>query len=188
MKKLKFFYGTMNVGKSTLLLQQNYNNLKKNIKTLILIPNISSKIGIINSRIGLKEKARRITEKTNIFKSVNTFKKKPKEILIDEAQFLTKKHIFELIGIVDILKINVSTYGLRTDFKSKIFEGSKYLFSFADEIIEINTICQCGKKAIMNAKIFNQKKIIHGQTIDIDKNIYKPVCRYHFFNFKKINN
>ncbi|MCB1712480.1 MAG: thymidine kinase [Candidatus Riesia sp.] len=185
MKKLKFYYGTMNAGKSTLLLQQHYNNSKKHILTFILVPATGNKMGMINSRIGLKKKAKKILNNTNIFTYIGSLKKKPKEILIDEAQFLTKKHIFELISIVDILKINVSAYGLRTDFRSKLFDSSKYLLTLADEIIEIKTTCKCGKKAIMNAKIIHNQKIIHGNQINIDKNIYRPLCRYHFFNFKK---
>jgi len=187
MAKLYFFYSTMNAGKTTLLLQYNYNYKEKNIKTLLFVPSIANKNGIIKSRIGLKENAIKITTDFNIFKYIKNYKIKLKYILVDEVQFLNKKHIFELISIVDILKISVLTYGLRTDFKSNLFEGSKYLLALSDKIIELKTICQCGRKAIMNAKT-NKKnqKILHGEQIDTNKKIYMSLCRYHYYNTNKL--
>ncbi len=186
MAKLHFYYATMNAGKTTLLLQNNYNNEEKKINTLLLIPNITSKNGIIYSRIGISRKAILINEHLNLFLFLTKLIKKPKIILIDEVQFLTKKQIFELISIVDILKINIFTYGLRTDFKGNLFNGSKYLLAFADKIIEIKSICKCGDKAIMNLRIKNGQKAIHGNLIDLNKDHYVSVCRYHFYNFLKL--
>ena len=186
MSKLYFFYSAMNAGKTTQLLQYNYNCLEKNMKTLLFIPNIVNKNGIITSRIGLKKQAIKITDNFNIFKYIKNYKIKITHVLIDEAQFLKKKHIYELISIVDILKISVLTYGLRTDFKSNLFEGSKYLLALSDKLIEIKTLCKCGKKAIMNAKIHEKKKVLHGKQIDINKKIYISVCRYHYFNLKNL--
>lgn len=175
----------MNAGKTTSLLQCNYNYTKMKIKTLLLIPKIANKKGYIISRIGLKKKATIIDENLNIFKYIKN-KKKIKIIFIDEAQFLSKKNIYEIMSVVDILKIPVFTYGLRTDFKSHLFEGSKYLLTLADKIIELKTLCsKCVKKATMNVKINENKKIINGKQIDINKNKYLPVCRYHYYTFNK---
>lgn len=187
MKKLYFFYSTMNAGKTALLLQFNHNCIKRNINTIILTTNTTTKNIYIESRIGLKKIALPITYKTKIFDYIKKYKYMIKNILIDEAQFLTNKQVYELSKIVDHLNINVYTYGLKTNFKMNLFEGSKYLLIFADKIIEIKTLCKCGKKAIANAKI-NQfgQKIIHGNIINLNKKIYIPVCRYHYINFNKL--
>lgn len=184
MAKLYFFYSTMNAGKSTQLLQFIYNCSKRNINTLSLIVNVTNKKICIESRIGIKKIAIEITNKINIFKYIKKYKHMVNYILIDEAQFLTKKHIFELITIVDHLKINVLTYGLKTDFKFNLFKASKHLLSLSDEIIEIKTLCKCGKKATANARI-NKKgeKTTTGKQINLNKKIYIPLCRYHYFNF-----
>ena len=177
----------MNAGKTTLLLQHKYKNDEKNFETIILIPYTANTDGLIISRIGITKQAIILLKHTNIFKYIKNLKKKPKHILIDEVQFLEKKQIYEIICIVDILHISVFTYGLRTDFKSQLFNATKYLFSFADKIVEIKTICNCGKKAIMNAKFNNNKKIVHGNQIDINKKSYIPLCRYHYYNTTKLN-
>jgi len=174
----------MNAGKSTALLQYNHNYTERNFKTLLFVPKISDENGIIISRLGIKKKAIIIDEDLNIFKFIKKYKKPIHSILIDEVQFLKKKHIFEIISIVDILQISVLTYGLRTDFKSKLFEGSKYLLALSDKLIEIKTLCKCGEKAIMNAKISNEKKILYGKQINTNKSLYIPVCRKHYYNLK----
>ena len=187
MSYLHFIYSAMNAGKTTSLLQYNHMYKNLNLQTLLLIPKIASKDGFIISRLGLKKKAKIIDDDLNIFKHVRK-NKNIKIILIDEAQFLSKKHIYELIGITDKLKIPVLTYGLKTDFKSKLFLGSKYLLELADKIIELKTLCsKCCKKATMNVKFNKKKKLITGNQIDINKNIYLPVCRYHYYNFNGRN-
>lgn len=185
MTKLYFFYSTMNAGKTTSLLQCNYNYRKVKMKTLLLIPKIGKNDGMIISRLGIKKKAKTIDENLNLFKYTKNLKNID-IIFIDEAQFLSKKNIYEIICIVDILNIPVFAYGLKTDFKSKLFDGSKYLLALADKIIEIKTICsRCTKKAIMNVKIKNNnKKTIRGNQIDLNKNKYLPVCRKHYYMFK----
>ncbi len=187
MPKLYFFYSAMDAGKTTILIQFSYNYIKKNIKALIFLSNIVNKNGKIASRIGLKKRAIIITDDFNIFKYLKNHKKKIQKILIDEAQFLKKKHIFQLVSVVDILKISVLTYGLRTDFRGKLFEGSKYLFTLADKIIEVKSLCECGRKAIMNAKIDKyKKKILHGPQVDLDKEKYISLCRYHFYRLNEL--
>lgn len=184
MAELFFFYSTMNAGKTTALLQLHHNYSKNNLNTLLFIPEISDKKGIIMSRIGLNKKATIIKNDFNIFKFTKQTKSIITSILIDEVQFLTKKHIFQLVAIVDILHISVFTYGLKTDFKSKLFEASKYLLALSDKLIEIKTLCKCGKKAIMNARINENKKILYGKQIDINKKNYIPLCRKHYYKTK----
>lgn len=184
MTELHFYYSAMDAGKTTALLQLEHIYKKKQFETLILIPKISNKNGIVKSRIGIKAQGVAIDEKFNIFKYIKK-KKKKLIIFIDEAQFLKKKQIFQLTQIVDILNMPVLTYGLRTDFKGKLFEGSKYLLSLADKLIEIKTICYCGKKATMNVKIDEKgNKICNGKQIDTKKNSYISTCRNHFYNYK----
>lgn len=183
MAKLHFYYSTMNAGKTTLLLQTHYNNKKMKINTLLCISEIGSCDGIIRSRIGLHERAMILYNNINLFKYVRSLSFYPRLILVDEAQFLVKKQVFELLAIVDILNISVFTYGLRTDFRGRLFEGSKYLLSFSDKIIEIKSVCYCGNKAIMTARMEEGKKKIGGNQIDLSKKKYVSFCRYHYYNF-----
>lgn len=184
MARLYFFYSTMNAGKTTALLQCYHNYTESNFNTLLFVPEISDKKGMITSRLGLTKKAIIIKPHFNIFKFVKKYDKNLTSILIDEAQFLKKKHIFEIIAIVDILKISVLTYGLRTDFKSKLFEASKYLLALSDKLIEIKTLCKCGKKAVMNARLDKNKKTLHGKQINTNKKLYIPLCRQHYYQTK----
>lgn len=183
MAKLHFYYSTMNAGKTTLLLQTYHTNNNKKINTLLCISEIASKDGIIRSRLGLCKKATVLYNNLNLFKYVKKLSSYPKLILIDEAQFLRKKHVFELLALVDLLNINVFTYGLRTDFRGRLFEGSKYLLALSDKIIEIKSVCYCGNKSIMTARVEHGKKISNGNQIDLSKNKYMSFCRYHYYHF-----
>ncbi len=183
MSRLVFFYSAMNAGKSTLLLQKNYNCISNNIPTLLFIPFIVNNNGFIESRLKISEKAIIIKNDFNLFNYVNKLFFIPKIVFVDEVQFLNKKHIFELIAIVDILKIDVYTYGLRTDFRGKLFNGSKYLLALADKLVEVKTACFCGKKAIMNVMVDNKKKKLSGSQICLDKKKYISCCRFHYYNF-----
>jgi len=151
--KLYFYYSTMNAGKTTSLLQ-TYNNYKeKKFNALIFIPKIASNNGIIKSRIGIYEYGKIMNDNFNIFKYIKNYDKNIIDIIfIDEVQFLKKKQILQLTCIVDYINIPILTYGLRTDFKSELFEGSKYLLALADKIIELKTVCYCGNKAINEFK------------------------------------
>ena len=182
MGKLYFYYSAMNAGKSVHLLQHNYNNKEKEIKTLVFLPDVSNS-NFITSRIGISYKAILISKDLNLFIYIRQLKIKPTVILIDEVQFLTKKQVFELIAIVDNLNITIFTYGLRTDFKSKLFEASKFLLALADKIIEIKSTCKCGNKAIMNARVLKNKKVVSGSQVDLDKKKYVSFCRKHYFKF-----
>lgn len=186
MAKLHFFYSTMNAGKSTSLLQSNHNYKESNLDTMIFLPdetNKSSK-GQIVSRIGLKAKAV-IADKTFNFISYIKKNKSPKLscVLIDEAQFLSKVQIRQLGEVADKLNIPVMCYGIRTDFRGELFEGSSELLALADNLIELKTICyDCGRKATMVVRVDENGKVVtEGSKIQIGGNdLYTPVCRKHF--------
>lgn len=187
MAKLYFYYSAMNAGKSTALLQASYNYQERGLETLLFAPAIDDrdKLGWITSRIGLRAKASLFAPHENLLKQVEAHlnqKKELKCVLIDEAQFLTKKQVLQLTLVVDRLKIPVLCYGLRSDFRAEPFEGSLYLLIWADEINEIKTVCYCGRKAIMNIRFDAENhKITEGKQIEIGGNErYVSVCRKHF--------
>ena len=187
MAKLHFFYSTMNAGKSTALLQSNHNYKESNLKTMLFIPEElkeKSECKII-SRIGLEAKAIIADKKYNFLEEIK--KNNPKEIsciFVDEAQFLSKEQVHNLGQVADELSIPVMCYGIRTDFQGKLFEGSKYLLAWADNIKEIKTICWCGRKATMIVRVSEDGKIVEeGDQILIGGNeTYISLCRKHFFS------
>jgi len=186
MAKLHFFYSTMNAGKSTSLLQSNHNYLESNLDTIIFLPdetNKSSK-GQIVSRIGLKAKAVIADKDFNFIMYIKKNKtSKLSCILIDEAQFLSKIQIRQLGEVADKLNIPVMCYGIRTDFRGELFEGSSELLALADNLIELKTICyDCGRKATMVVRVDKDGGVVtEGSKIQIGGNDqYTPVCRKHF--------
>jgi len=187
MAKLYFNYSSMNAGKSTMLLQANHNYLERGLMPVIYTSHLENRFSEneIVSRIGLKHKSNIFTTKTNIYKDISKLSDKLSVdcLLIDEAQFLTKDQVKQLGIIVDKLDIPVMTFGIRTDFQGNLFEGSKYLLAWADNLKEIKTICHCGRKATMVLKINSSGKIIlEGTQIDIGgQEKYVSVCRKHFF-------
>jgi thymidine kinase len=191
MSKLYFKYGTISSGKTLDLLKVVYNYEENNLKTVLLTSQIDDRYGnnIIKSRTGISKDAISIDEKINIYNIINDINNFDKIscVLVDEVQFFTKEHIYQLSDIVDILNIPVICYGLRNDFRLKPFEASSYLMMIADEIEEIKTICSyCGtKKATINGKFLNDKLIIEGEQIEIGGNEkYKPLCRKCYNNLK----
>ncbi len=187
MAKLYFNYSSMNAGKSTMLLQANHNYLERGLMPVIYTSHLENRFSEneIVSRIGLKHKSNIFTTKTDIYKDISKLSNKFSVdcLLIDEAQFLTKDQVKQLGIIVDKLDIPVMTFGIRTDFQGNLFEGSKYLLAWADNLKEIKTICHCGRKATMVLKINSSGKIIlEGTQIDIGgQEKYVSVCRKHFF-------
>ena len=139
---------------------------------------------IVRSRIGLETDAKTIGAKDNLFLLIEkTNRKNPLScVLLDEAQFLTKTQVYSLGEIVDKLEIPVLAYGLRSDFRGELFEGSLHLLAWADELVEIKTICHCGKKAGMVLRLDeNGKPVSIGDQVKIGGNeIYVSVCRKHF--------
>lgn len=187
MAKLYFYYSAMNAGKTTVLLQSSYNYQERGMDTLLFTPAIDDRYekGKIHSRIGLHALAISFDKQFNLFQfTEEQVKKNPKLkcVLIDEAQFLTKNQVAHLTEIVDKLNIPVLAYGLRSDFRGEPFEGSQYLLVWADNLVEIKTICHCGRKAIMNARIDKNGCIIKtGDQVQIGGNeSYVSMCRKHF--------
>ncbi|PUT38638.1 thymidine kinase [Legionella taurinensis] len=186
MAKLYFYYSAMNAGKSTVLLQSSHNYQEKGMQTLLLMPALDNRYqyGTITSRIGLSEPAYAFHPQDNLYTHVlKSRAEKPYAcVLIDEAQFLTREQVYQLTEITDQLSIPVLTYGLRTDFRGELFTGSQYLLAWADELIEIKTICHCGRKATMNRRINAAGEVIaEGEQLFIGGNeSYVSTCRRHF--------
>jgi len=191
MAKLYFNYSSMNAGKSTALLQADYNYRERGMTTILFTSSKDERYGKneIVSRIGISAPAAYFFEDTNLYETfVKESKKEPIDcVLIDEAQFLSKEQVHQLGRIVDELDTPVLTFGIRTDFQGELFEGSKYLLAWSDNIKEIKTVCHCGSKATMVIRINSKGDIIlQGSQIEVGGNeSYIPVCRKHF-NLKQI--
>lgn len=184
MAKLYFYYAAMNAGKSTVLLQSSYNYRERGMHTLLFTPVIDNRYecGKVYSRIGLSEEALIFSSSDDLYKKVIEQKRSHACILIDEAQFLTRSQVHQLTEITDQLNIPVLAYGLRTDFRGELFEGSQYLLAWADELVEIKTICHCGRKATMILRLNEHgEAITEGEQVLIGGNsVYSSTCRKHF--------
>ena len=187
MAKLYFNYSSMNAGKSTMLLQANHNYQERGMSTIIYTSSVDDRYGKkeIVSRIGLKAESNIFSSDTNIYKEVISFNKDKRVdcVLIDEAQFLSKDQVAQLGQLVDDLDIPVLTFGIRTDFKGNLFEGSKYLLAWADNLKEIKTVCHCGSKATMVLRLDENGNVLEtGDQIEIGGNEkYVSICRKHFY-------
>ena len=176
----------MNAGKSTMLLQSNHNYLERGMKPQIYTSDLDNRYGSgeIVSRIGLKAKSNTFYTKTDIYKDIlNKNNNDPVDcVLVDEAQFLTESQVEQLGRIVDELNIPVLAFGIRTDFQGKLFEGSKFLLAWADNLKEIKTVCHCGRKATMVLRVDDEGNIMaDGSQIEIGgEERYVSVCRKHF--------
>lgn len=187
MAKLYFYYAAMNAGKSTILLQSAYNYKERGMDSILFTPAIDDRFtyGKVHSRLGINADAIPFAKDTNLF-SITQNKlaqnSKIKCVLVDEAQFLSRQQVEQLTDIVDELDLPVLAYGLRSDFQAQAFEGSQYLLILADNLIELKTICYCGKKAIMNLRVDEKgRAVIQGEQVQIGGNdSYTSVCRKHF--------
>jgi len=194
MAKLFFRYGTIGSGKTLDLLKVAYNYSENDMNAVLLTSKIDNRYGndIIKSRAGVVEKeAIGVDEKDDIYEIIEYKRSITQEdincILVDEVQFFSEKHIYQMSKIVDELNIPVICYGLRSDFKNQPFGASKILMAIADELEEIKTICSVckKKKASVNAKVIDNVVIFSGETIDIGGNEkYKPMCRKCHNNLK----
>ena len=186
MAKLYFNYSSMNAGKSTMLLQANHNYIERGMNPRIYTSDLDNRFGKgeIVSRIGLKAKSNIFTSKTDIYRDILNFSKNSIVdcVLIDEAQFLTQNQVSQLGKVVDELDIPVLTFGIRTDFQGNLFEGSKYLLAWADNLKEIKTVCHCGRKATMVLRLNTKGEVVSdGTQIEIGgEEKYVSVCRKHF--------
>ena len=200
MCKLYFKYSPMNSGKSGILLMQAHQFEERGIPFLCFKSIIDTRDGedIIVSRVGIKRECISIDVKDNLYDIIYNYTAnavlegmdKPLWILIDECQFLSREQVNQLAMIVDRLNINVMCYGLRTDFTTNLFEGSKRLMELADSIEEVKTLCHCGNKAIVNARFNNGELVTEGDQIVIGGNdMYTSICRKCYFDLleKKLN-
>ena len=187
MAKLYFYFSAMNAGKTTTLLQSAYNYRERGMRVLILTPRLDDRAGAGNvaSRIGLQAAGiafERGADLQALIAADIAAHGVLHCVLVDEAQFLSKPQVWQLSEIVDALKIPVLCYGLRTDFRGELFEGSQYLLAWADELSEIKTICHSGKKATMNLRVdANGRAVQDGPQVEIGGNErYISVSRAEF--------
>lgn len=183
--KLYFRYGTMGSAKTALLLTTAYNFEERHMDYMCLKPFIDTREhrNVIRSRIGIERECRWIYQHTNLYDLARELYLKENRLvewyLIDEAQFLTEQQVDQLSRVVDDFGSNVVCFGLRTDFQSHLFEGSRRLFEIADTIDEIKSTCNCGHKTIINARIDRDGNIVdEGAQVEIGgDDRYVAVCR-----------
>jgi thymidine kinase len=187
MAKLYFYYSAMNAGKTTTLLQSAHNYAERGMRTYILTPALDDRAGrgVVASRIGLSAQAHAFSRDDDLQHCVerDIAAHGPLHcVLVDESQFLTRAQVWQLTEAVDQLRIPVLCYGLRTDFRGELFEGSQYLLAWADEIAEIKTICHTGKKATMTVRVDEQGRAVQdGPQVEIGGNErYVSVSRPQF--------
>lgn len=193
MSKLYFRYGAMNCGKSTNLLQVAYNYEERGMKVLVIKPMTDTKgANNVISRLGVTRVVDLLlSNKKNIFKEIekwNCEHGKVDCILADEAQFFKKEQIDQLFEIAVKMDIPIICYGLRTDFLMNGFEGSSRLLLIAHSLEELKTICNCGKKALLNGRKLNGKFIFEGEQVAIDDNDnieYEALCPKCYYMYKK---
>jgi thymidine kinase len=186
MAKLFFNYSSMNAGKTTVLLQSAHNYRERGMTPLLFTPKLDDRYGEgwIKSRIGLQARATIFTSNDDLFEATREQLEERNIhcVLVDEAQFLNREQVFQLSEIVDRLNIPVLCFGLRTDFQGELFEGSKHLLAWADELMELKTICHTGRKANMVVRVDDDGYAIkEGAQVEIGGNErYVSVSRAEF--------
>lgn len=186
MAQLYFYYSAMNAGKSTALLQSSYNYQERGMRSLVYTAEIDDRFGSgkVSSRIGLSSPAKLYNQQTSLFNEIAAeHASAPLHcVLVDESQFLTRHQVHELSEVVDELDIPVLCYGLRTDFRGELFVGSQYLLAWSDKLVELKTICFCGRKASMVLRLDQEGRPYNeGEQVVIGGNErYVSVCRKHY--------
>lgn len=191
MGKLSFYYGVMGAGKSEELIKiyHNYERINRHVEVFnfSMDERFANEEFSVSSRNGASVPASKFDNDTSF---INEFKAKnnPDVIMVDEGQFLTMGQVIELATLVDLYNIDVLVFGLRTDFKGNLFNGSKSLFEVSDKLIELKTLCAfCGKKAIMNARFVDGKQVYDGEQVQIGDEEYLGVCRSHWHSHLNLN-
>lgn len=193
MAQLYFYYSSMNAGKSTHLLQSSYNYNECGLRTVLYTAKIDDRYakGKIASRLGINADAQLFDETTHILAEIKTMQADGDIscLLIDEAQFLTKAQVKQLTDIVDDLNIPVLAYGIRTDFLGQTFSGSAALLAWADKLVELKTICHCGRKANFVIRLDeNGQAATGGEQVEVGGNErYQALCRQHFKRYVALN-
>ncbi len=185
MAKLYFYYASMNAGKSSHLLQADFNYRERGMATMLWTAALDSRSGgQVKSRIGLESEAHKFHPDTDLWISVSaSHKVQPLDcVLVDEAQFLTSDQVWQLARLADAAGIPVLCYGLRTDFLGELFPGSAVLLGIADALVELKAVCHCGRKATMNLRVDESGAAVRqGQQTEIGGNDrYVALCRKHF--------
>ncbi len=186
MAKLYFYYASMNAGKSTTLLQADFNYRERGMATMLWTARLDNRAEeqAIESRIGLGADAHRFADDTNLFERVGAAHAvEPLAcVLVDEAQFLTKDQVWQLARLADEAGVPVICYGLRTDFQGELFPGSAALLGIADTLVELKAVCHCGRKASMNLRVDASGAAVKaGAQTEIGGNDrYVALCRKHF--------
>jgi thymidine kinase len=186
MAKLYFYYASMNAGKSTNLLQADFNYRERGMETMLYTAAVHDRagFGVIDSRIALQATASTFDAASDLRGEIEAeLKKRPLHcILIDEAQFLTRDQVLQLASVCDELGVPVLAYGLRTDFRANLFEGSGALLALADVLVELKAVCECGRKATMNLRVDEEGRAVRsGAQTEIGGNDrYVALCRRHF--------
>jgi thymidine kinase len=176
MAKLYFYYSAMNAGKTTTLLQSAHNYRERGMRVLILTPRLDDRAGpgVVASRIGLQAEGTAFTGDDDLLRLVDAEVAEHGQlhcVLVDEAQFLSRAQVWQLSEVVDQRGIPVLCYGLRTDFRGELFEGSQYLLAWADELSEIKTICHTGAKATMTVRVDAAGRVVQdGPQVEIGGN------------------
>lgn len=185
MAKLYFYYASMNAGKSTNLLQADFNYRERGMATILWTAALDTRSqGMVQSRIGLEAQANRYTPGTDLIRE--TLAKHAETplacVLIDEAQFLTAKQVWQCARLADEANIPVLCYGLRTDFRGDLFPGSAVLLGIADSLVELKGVCHCGRKATMNMRVDAEGAAVKaGAQTEVGGNErYVALCRRHF--------
>jgi thymidine kinase len=188
MAKLYFYYSAMNAGKTTVLLQSAHNYRERGMNPVLFTPALDDRYrsGVIRSRIGLQSDAIMFNTGDDLLERIESELENRNVhcVLVDEAQFLTRDQVYQLSEVVDRLDIPVLCFGLRTDFQGELFEGSRYLLAWADELQELKTICHTGRKATMVVRVDdNGYALREGSQVEIGGNDrYVSVCRKEFKN------
>lgn len=184
--QLYYKYGTMNSGKTIEILKVAHNYEEQGKPVVIMTSALDTRdaFGVVSSRIGMRREAVAIDDEMDIFAFIEKMEPRPYCVLIDEAQFLRRHHVYALARVVDELDVPVMAFGLKNDFRNELFEGSQHLLLLADKLDEIKTICQyCSKKATMVLRTQDGKPTYEGKQIQIGGNeTYIPVCRKHYFS------
>jgi thymidine kinase len=186
MAKLYFYYASMNAGKSTTLLQADFNYRERGMETMLWTAALDDRFGegAITSRIGLSTAAHKFSPDTNILAEIESENEQRALacVLVDEAQFLTRDQVIQLADVADKIGIPVLCYGLRTDFQGELFPGSAALLGLADALIELKAVCECGRKSTMNLRVDAEGRAVkEGAQTEVGGNDrYVALCRKHF--------
>lgn len=191
MAKLYFYYASMNAGKSTTLLQADFNYRERGMETMLWTAALDDRYGVgqITSRIGLLAEAHKFEPDSDLWAEIcrEQLVRPLACILVDEAQFLTRDQVLQLARLADEANVPVLCYGLRTDFSGHLFEGSAALLGLADSLVELKAVCECGRKATMNLRVDAAgRAVVDGAQTEIGGNDrYIAMCRRHFMEKRR---